>query len=185
MEAYSYTDGHSSDRIITRFLTGEDIPLWAGFFEDEESLRFLPDFGFTSNNEKAAHMINKQLDRYKEKRYGLQAIINKENGELLGLCGLLLQDVDGTKELEIGYHFFRKNWGKGYATEAARLFKNLGFETQQSDSIVSIIDVGNTRSQQVAIRNGMSLEKQIHWLDLEVYIYRVFNTGKTPVNTHK
>jgi RimJ/RimL family protein N-acetyltransferase len=66
----------------------------------------------------------------------------------------------------------RKHWGKGYASEAAQLFKNYGFQNKLSESIISIIHIDNIPSQQVAIRNGMTKEKQSKWNDLDVFIFR-------------
>lgn len=171
---YLYQDQLESKRLITRFLTKRDISVWAAFFEESEAIEFLPDFGFNSNVEKARHLIEKQLDRYRDKRFGLQAVLDKETKHLLGLCGLLQQEVDGKAEIEVGYHFLKKNWGKGYAPEAARLFIQFAFENKLTDSVISIIDVHNTNSQRVAEKNGLQIEKQSKWIDGEdVFIYRI------------
>jgi len=37
-------------------------------------------------------------------------MILKSTGELIGDCGLTVQDVDGAKEVEIGYHVRRDHW---------------------------------------------------------------------------
>ena len=121
MAVYIYEDKLESARLITRKLNEKDIPQWAEFFVDEEAVKFLPNFGLASNLERASHVIGKQLQRYTEKRFGLQAIIEKESGNFVGLCGLLAQEVDGKIEIEVGYHFFKKYWGKGFAPEAAHV----------------------------------------------------------------
>ena len=46
-------------------------------------------------------------------------MVLKSSGELIGDCGLTRQIVDGTDEIEIGYHVRRDLWGRGYAPEAA------------------------------------------------------------------
>lgn len=172
---YGYRDGFRSERLITQFLTLNDVEAWAEFFEDPESLKFIPFYAFNSTIEKANFLIEKQLGRYADKQYGLQAVCDKQSGELLGICGLLLQEVAGVNEVEIGYHFLRKHWHKGYATEAAAVFKKYAFTELELPSVVSIIDISNTRSQYVALRNGMNREKQLRWRDFDVYIYRVVN----------
>ena len=40
-------------------------------------------------------------------------MVLKTNGELIGDCGLRIQDVDGANEVEIGYHVRRNYWGRG------------------------------------------------------------------------
>lgn len=172
MDNYFYQDNLQSERLYTRFVILDDIDIWTTFFDEPECGKFFPTFGLPNAKARAEHWINRCLSRYEQKTYGLQALINKETGEYIGQCGLLLQEVDGMKELEIGYSLLRKHWGKGYASEAAQLFKNYGFQNKLAESIISIIHVDNIPSQQVAIRNGMLKEKQTKWNDLDVFIFR-------------
>ena len=78
------------------------------------------------------------------------------------------------KEIEVGYHVLKKFWGQGYATEAAKLFIDYAFKNELANSIVSVIDVENFKSQKVAKKNGLTIDKKTKWLDHEdVYIYRI------------
>lgn len=178
---YIYNDQLTSERIITRYLTLEDIPIWEEFFEDEEAVEFLSLhlLGLKSNLEISTHMIEKQLARYAENRFGLQALIDKSTNEFIGLCGLLAQEVDGVNEIEVGYHILKKYWKQGYATEAAKLFINYAFENDLTSSVVSVIDVDNFKSQRVAEKNGLKIDKQTKWIgDEDVYIYRINKVEK-------
>jgi [ribosomal protein S5]-alanine N-acetyltransferase len=107
--------------------------------------------------EMAKEVIALSLKRYEEGRFGLQALISKETGAFIGKCGLLLQEVNGKNEIEVGYHLLPAYWGKGYATEAAQRFRDYAFENNITDSVVSIIHPDNTLSKKVALRNGMQL----------------------------
>lgn len=171
---YTYLDNLQSERLTTRFLTKDDSSIWSTFFEDEECVQFFPDFNLTTSKERAEHWIDKQLTRYKEKRYGLQALILKETGEFIGQCGLLTQEVDGCIELEVGYHIFKQHWGKGYATEASQLFKKYAFDNNFCLSLVSIIHINNLRSQTVAEKNGMKRDKRVDFFDTDHYVYRIY-----------
>ncbi|WP_247237207.1 GNAT family N-acetyltransferase [Telluribacter sp. SYSU D00476] len=171
--SYTYQDQLESERLYTRFLVPEDAMAWAEFFEDTEAVAYLPDFCLDTAEEKAQYWINRQLGRYRENRYGLQALVHKQTGELIGQCGLLLQEVDGQTELEVGYHILPRYWGQGYAPEAARLFIDYAFEQGLAPSIISIIDIRNIKSQRVAEKNGLIREKQTRWADRDVYVYRL------------
>jgi [ribosomal protein S5]-alanine N-acetyltransferase len=173
MEAYTYQDGLESKRMKTRFLRQEDLAIWTTFFSDKESVRFFPLFAKPEPKEGAQMWIDKILQRYADKRYGLQAMLDKHSDEFIGQCGLLVQTVDGILELEVGYSLLREHWGKGYATEAAKLFRDYGFQTTNVDSIISIIDPQNFPSQAVAERNGMKREKQTVWNDMDIFVYRI------------
>lgn len=173
MTTYKYQENLESERLVTRKLTKEDIEIWADFFEDEEAVKFYPNFDFTSNIEKAKHMIDKQLERYENKRFGHQALIDKRTNNFIGLCGLLTQEVDDKIEIEVGYHIFKKYWGQGYAPEAAKLFIDYAFENNLTTSVISVIDLKNTKSQRVAEKNGLRKEKETKFADDDVYIYRI------------
>jgi [ribosomal protein S5]-alanine N-acetyltransferase len=170
--SYLYKDGLETERLRTRFLNPEDAKVWTKFLSDPECIEFFPTAAFKTPADRAGFWIGKQLDRYKEKRYGLQALIAKSTGEFIGQCGLLLQEVNCRPELEVGYHIMREHWGKGYAIEAAKMFKEYGFKHKQSDSIISIIHKDNFRSQKVASKNGMKKDKETEWNGLPVHIFR-------------
>ncbi len=174
MANYIYQDKLESERLITRFLTIDDVDLWSKFYTDKEAVEFFPSFGLTSYIDRARHMIEKQLDRYARSRFGHQALIDKKTNHFIGVCGLLTQEVDAVSEVEVGYHIFKKYWGQGYATEAAKLFINYAFDNNLTTSVISVIDIDNIKSQKVALKNGLIKEKQTKYSDHEdVYIYRI------------
>jgi len=168
-----YTDQLESPRLVTRFVTMEDVPAWVEYCGDPIATKFTG-IGDMSGEEMAQVVMDFTLKRYEEGRLGLQALISKETGAMIGKCGLLLQEVNGEPEIEIGYHLIRKYWGKGYATEAAQMFRNYAFENDIADSVVSIIDPLNIQSQQVALRNGMTLvDTKAIFRDELYYLYRI------------
>ena len=172
MLEYKYEDGLITDRLYTRFLVPEDAIAWTNFFEDKEAMEFFPvSQSLNPPAERAKQWVDRQLLRYEEKRYGLQAILKKDTHELIGQCGLITQEVDGGQVLEVGYHLLRNYWGKGYGTEISSMFFDYGFRNKQADSIVSIIDIRNIRSQRVADKNGLKRGKQTRWNELDVFIY--------------
>ncbi len=168
-----YKDNLSSKRLTTRFLSADDVAIWTTFFEDKDCAHFFPTMGLSHAKARAEFWIEKQLARYAENRFGLQALINKESGEFVGQCGLLLQEVDNQPVLEIGYSLLKPHWHKGYAIEAAKLFKDYAFQSNFSEELVSIINVQNTASQAVAHKNGMSNLKQTRFWDLDVFIFGI------------
>jgi ribosomal-protein-alanine N-acetyltransferase len=154
---FHYKDALETPRLTTRFLTAGDATAWEGFFNSDIATAYIPIDRSLSVAEQASVWIGRQLARYREGTLGMQVLIGKEAGDFIGMCGLLVQEVDGKREIEVGYHLLPRHWGKGYATEAAMKFRDYGFENNIADSIVSIIHPFNERSQKVAVRNGMTL----------------------------
>jgi ribosomal-protein-alanine N-acetyltransferase len=170
---YLYEDHLESARLKTRFLTPSDAPVWSEFMNDKVATELFPASFFSLDKDPAEAWVEAQINRYNSFRYGLQAILHKQSGEFLGMCGLLLQEVDGEKEIEVGYHFLRKHWGNGYAPEAAKLFLEYAFEHNLASSVISIIDVRNLKSQRVAEKNMLQREKTTRWREMDAYIYRI------------
>jgi RimJ/RimL family protein N-acetyltransferase len=119
----------------------------------------------------------KQRWRYENNKGGMNALIEKVTGKLVGHAGLLVQTVDGIEELEIGYSLLPEFWNKGFAIEAATYCKQYAFAECFSDSVISIISLRNLPSQKVATKNDMVIDKQTNYNGNEVYIYRVRKTN--------
>jgi RimJ/RimL family protein N-acetyltransferase len=140
------------------------------FLLGEGSLLHLPFVGPT--REGAEWWIERQLGRYERDGHGLVALLLRAGGDLVGQAGLLTQDVEGTEELEVGYHLVPRFRGKGLATEAARAFMDLALSAGMADTVVSIIGRANVASQRVAIRNGMTRERGIEMYGAPHWLYR-------------
>ena len=99
----------------------------------------------------------------------------KETDEMIGQCGLTMQPWKDKEVLEIGYLFQRRYWHKGYATEAAKACKKYAFKILNADEVCSIIRDTNTPSQNVAVRNGMTVAdswtKHYRGVDMPHYRY--------------
>ena len=66
----------------------------------------------------------------------------------------LLSLPDDKQAAEIGWRLKRSAWGKGYATEAARVILVHAFETVGSDRVVACTHTDNNRSKRVMERLG-------------------------------
>ncbi len=79
---------------------------------------------------------------------------------------LLLQPLDDTNDIEIGYHLRRDQWGKGYATEAAGRLLEHGFTSLGLREICAIALPYNHRSISVIEKLGLTLCKNTLHRDL-------------------
>lgn len=76
----------------------------------------------------------------------------------------------GPGKWKIAYLLVRREWGQGYATEAASACKQYGFETMAYDKLMPLIDVHNTPSMQVVEQTGMQVDQTIIKWGMEVRI---------------
>lgn len=165
--------GVETERLLFREVCAADYDLWLPFFQDPESTRYWD--GLPGETDVACRQqFDRIFERYEMGLGGLNALIHKKTGCLVGLCGLLVQEVNGIRELEVGYSMlpgFRK---MGYATEAAKACKEYAFSKDLAPSLISIIHTGNLPSQRVAINNGMYRDNSTTYKGNPVYIYRVY-----------
>lgn len=166
-----YLQLKATDRLNIRPLTLDDIPLWSTFLGDPSTTRYFPEAMRAQGAQQARPWIERQIDRYHNGQFGLLALLEKESGNFVGQCGLITQTVDEQEVLEIGYHLLPDYWGKGYATEAARFFRQYAFSRKLADRLVSIIHIDNVPSQRVAERNGMRRGRRTDFRGIPVFIY--------------
>ncbi len=165
--------GEETTRILFREVSRADFSAWIEFFKDPESFAHWHSQRQDPETE-CNQWYENQLSRYATDRGGMNALIEKSTGKLIGHCGLLVQTVDSVTELEIGYSLLPDFRNKGYATEAAAQCKNFAFENNFSNSLISIISLTNTPSANVALKNGMLAEKQTVYNQNEVIIFRIY-----------
>ena len=166
-----FLENHNTARLRFRKLTLADKEPMMEFFNDPLAMEFL--FMDTSPEDFAETWFKRQLNRYRNNTGGLLGIELLETGELVGQCGLLYQWVDGIPKWEIGYHILRRFWGNGFATEAARAYRDFCFEDEMAETVISLIHPDNHRSQAVAHRNGMTPWKETEWRGHPVIVFRI------------
>jgi ribosomal-protein-alanine N-acetyltransferase len=159
-----------TDRMYLRRLEMADVDGLLGIFSDPEAMRYYPG---TKSRREAEDWVRWNLRSYRRHGFGLWAAILKDSDEFAGQCGLVSQEVDGRNEVEIGYLFLRRFWGRGLATEAAQACRDYGFGTLGYDRLVSLIDPANLPSRRVAEKVGMRLEKHTYKWGKEICVYAV------------
>jgi RimJ/RimL family protein N-acetyltransferase len=169
--------GQQTTRLNFRSVLDSDYDAWLKFFQDPNtSLHWVEEK--ESAEDACRNWYKKQVWRYENNMGGMNALIEKSSSNLIGHCGLLVQTVDGSTELEIGYSLLPEFWGKGYALEAAVKCKDFAFENDLAESLISIISLTNTPSQKVALKNGMTIDKETIYKANKVFIYRINNENQ-------
>ncbi|MEJ2542852.1 MAG: GNAT family N-acetyltransferase [Calditrichaceae bacterium] len=168
--------GEETERLRFRMLLPNDFDTWLEFFKYEGIGNMIGMADIPTPIEQCQKWFDIIMNRYENDLGGMNVLMDKNTGEFIGQCGLLVQEVDGIKELEIGYSIFPKYWNQGYATEAAIKCKEYAFQHNYADSIISIIHINNIQSEKVARKNGMFLEKKTVFKEMPVNIFRVNRT---------
>lgn len=165
-----------TERLILRKMDNGDYSALCKILQDEDVM-YAYEHAFS--DDEVDEWLKKQLVRYETDGIGLWAVVLKENGEVIGQCGLTKQLWWGENVVEVGYLFRKDFWHKGYATEAAVACKDYAFNRLGEKRVYSIIRDLNLPSRRVALRNGMKVcgvqVKHYYGIDMPHLIYCVSN----------
>lgn len=143
-----------TERLILREFELTDAKCMFELNADPEVIQYTGDPSFKSVDEAKAFLEN--YSDYKRNSYGRWAVILKETNEFIGWCGLKYQD-EGF--VDLGFRFFKNQWRKGYASEAAKAVLRYGFETLKLDEIIGRVVSGNISSVRVLEKLNMQFQR--------------------------
>jgi len=144
-----------TERLLLREFELSDSQAMFDLNNDPEVLRWTGDPPFDSVTH-ASEFLEKYSD-YNTNGYGRWAVIEKETGNFIGWCGLKLNEQN---LIDLGYRFFQKDWGKGYATESARACLGYGFLALGMKEIIGRVARDNPASVRVLEKIGMTFWKE-------------------------
>lgn len=96
---------------------------------------------------------------YDEHGFGLW-IIETHAGSFVGDCGLTMQEVEDAWHVEAGWHVRAELRRQGYAAEAASAVRDAARDSGV-EHLIAIIRPDNVASQRVALKIGLSLEREV------------------------
>ncbi len=141
-----------TDRLLLRTFTEDDAPLIYELNKDPEVTRYTcdPMLDLPHAKKVLEEVILPQYALYNRGRWATHI---KSNLEFIGWCGLKYRPEQN--EIDLGYRFMKKFWGKGYATEAASACIQYGFEKLSLQQIIGRALPGNLASIKVLEKCGM------------------------------
>lgn len=150
------------ERVILREWAEADLEAMHAWLGDPAVMRFLS-WGSESRDETREHLelcLREQARADRERFY--LAVELRGAGEVIGGAGTEYRSrkYDGG-EGGLGYFLRPTYWGRGYATEAARLVLGFAFEQLGMHKVSASCDAGNRASERVMQKCGMTLEGRL------------------------
>lgn len=134
-------------RLILCEMTMEDFPALYNVLADSDIMQHYP---YTFDETRVRAWIERNVERYKIFGFGLWAVCLKETGEMIGDCGLTMQNINGFIRPEIGYHIRADQQRKGYAREAAIAVRDWTFRNTPFNMVYSYMKYTNIPSAKCA-----------------------------------
>ena len=148
-----------TERLILRLQTYDDIQNLITLNSDPDVVRYTGEGSLANVQEAKALLDERILPQWKNYKMGRFSVLLKD-GTYLGWCGLKYHPE--TDEVDLGYRFMKKFWGKGYATESSRASLNYGFHTLKLDRIIAKAMPANKDSIKVMQKLGMNFRGYHH-----------------------
>jgi len=148
-----------TDRLFIRPARIEDAQYLVDLNSDPEVTRYTGDASQITVLD-AQNIIRERMITHFEKYKMGRFMIFLKDGTYLGWCGLKF--FPETNEVDLGYRFFRKDWGKGYATESSKFMLHYGFETLNLKRIIAKAMPENVNSIKVMQKLSMTFRGYVH-----------------------
>ncbi len=143
-----------TERLFLREMNDADYDALYAVLADSDIMQHYP---YTFDEARVKNRISKNIERYSIFGFGLWTVCLKDTGEMIGDCGLTMQNINGVIKPEIGYHIRKDQQRKGYAKEAAIAVRDWTFRNTPFNRIFSYMKYTNTASAHTAISYGCRL----------------------------
>ena len=200
------TDRLESARLVLRRIAPDDLPFFTRIHALPDVAQYLWPESRPRSPEQTAAWLRNTLRSYEQLALGYLAVVRKEDGALIGRCGLMDMVVESaqpehgirrgwfgreqapagvalTFECELGYTFDPAVWGQGFATEAARCVRDYARDVLRLSYAISAILPQNARSRRVAERSGAQAAGQMDVVGLtwDRYVWPLTTGGAAPL----
>lgn len=189
------TDQLESARLVLRRIVPADLPFFTRIHALPEVAQGLYAEGRPRTPEESAAWLRSALASYDELALGYLAVVRKQDGVLIGRCGLMELVVEAESpehgirkgwfgragapvgvplilECELGYTFDPSVWRQGFASEAVRCIRDYARDVLRLPYAISAILPHNVRSRRVAERAGARTDDRMEVVGLTFDRYR-------------
>jgi RimJ/RimL family protein N-acetyltransferase len=157
-----------SGRLLLRQFQDADWPQLHRYFSDAQAMVFTQ--GRALSEGETWRVMCSMIGHWQIRGYGPYAVTDKTNGTVMGTVGFWYPN--DWPEPEIKWGLASSYWGKGYATEAARLVLAAGYEHLPELALISLIHEDNKASIGLALAVGATRERSTQYEGEPHGIYR-------------
>ncbi|MGV2099309.1 GNAT family N-acetyltransferase [Rhizobium sp. 21-4511-3d] len=165
-----------TERLTFLMWQPDEAPLVHALHSTLATSRFMSG-GLPWTMERCQSRIEQWIDEQDDDGTTKYKVVAKSDGRFVGRAGISLHDEEA-REFELGYAFHEDEWGKGYATEAARgliaWFLGKGF----SDRLIAFTHPENFASQHVLRKAGM---REIEPRLIDGFVAPTFEIGASDI----
>ena len=148
-----------TERLVLRRLDLDDTAFIFELVNDPDWLRHIGDKNVRSLDDARAYLVNGPIDMYAKHGFGLFAVERREDGALIGMCGLIKRDT--LDDVDIGFAYLPAYRAQGYAREAAAATLAYARDVHGMKRVVAIVSPANHASARLLERVGLRYERAV------------------------
>ncbi|CAN5324102.1 GNAT family N-acetyltransferase [soil metagenome] len=159
-----------TDRLRFREMFPEDAEAMFQLNSDPDVVQYTGDGPFESVDA-AREFLTSYRTVYSTNGYARWIMELKSTGEILGWCGLKFHP--DTNTTDVGYRLYKKEWGKGYATEGAKASIQYGFHVLKLERIIAHARKENSASLRGLEKGGRKIIGEEEECGGEIFVFEI------------
>ncbi|HEV3470953.1 MAG TPA: GNAT family N-acetyltransferase [Pyrinomonadaceae bacterium] len=148
-----------TERLILRRLSEADAEFIRGLVNEPSWLRFIGDRGVRTVEDARRYIADGPVASYGRHGFGLYLTELKAGGDPAGICGLIKRE--SLEDVDLGFAFLPRFWGRGYASEAAAAVLEYGKSAFGLRRVVAVTAPDNQASIRVLEKLGFTFERMV------------------------
>jgi len=164
-----------TERLMIRPWQKTDVPHWNALALDVGYNVFSapPGVYLVKDYADAVKRIEAKMKAFDDAGISKMPIFKKSSGAFVGTCGADFFDLEGRREIELGYRLMLDHWGKGYATEASRAMTDYLLSDAGFSQLHAFVHPYNRASVKVLEKLDFDFVRGFVWAGLPHRLYRI------------
>jgi RimJ/RimL family protein N-acetyltransferase len=147
-----------------------DLEESRSIFTDPQVMRYI-NGGAPRSDDQICDFITRQQTHLRSRGFCLWKLLRKPQTRLVGFCGLQPLELDGASEVEIGWRLAKDQWGRGFATEAARVALQHAVAHARLLRLIAVAMPENRPSLHIMEKLGMTYERDGSKNGFKIVVY--------------
>jgi RimJ/RimL family protein N-acetyltransferase len=154
-----------TERLILRYQQVEDAEFILELLNDPSWIRNIGDRGVRTLEDARKYISDGPVNMYARLGFGFYLTELKDGAVPIGICGLIKRDF--LEDVDVGFAFLPRFWGKGYAYEAASAVMDYAESVLEFKRIAAITSEDNHASAKLLGKLGLTFEGVIPYADTD------------------
>ena len=148
-----------TERLVLRRLSTGDSGFILELVNEPSWHKYIGDKGIHTIEEAENYIRKGPLEMYARLGFGLYLVETRAGAEPIGICGLIKRET--LEDVDLGFAFLPRFWGKHYAFESASAALSYGKKVLGISRIVAITSQDNHRAVNLLESLGFRFERTV------------------------